>query len=127
MTASSLLVRLKDRLIIRNIIWALSMLLLLPFSGSKADAQNTPLISGGVGFLTTTNGGVTALQPVISPVAAVPLGEHLPVESRANISDFIAPENGNSGPYNAAFFAGLTYSQLHYRATPKVTFPVLTF
>ena len=104
--------RLKDRFIVRNILWALSMLLLLLFSGSNADAQNTPLISGGVGFLTTTNGGVTALQPVISPVAAVPLGEHLLVESRAYISDFIAPENGNSGPYKGDFFAGLQYLQL---------------
>ena len=127
MTASSILMRLKDGFIVRNILWALSMLLVLPFAGLKADAQNTPLISGGVGFLTTTNGGVTALQPVISPVAAVPLGEHLLVESRAYISDFIAPKNGNSGPYQGDFFAGLQYLQLDYLATPKVTLTVGDF
>jgi hypothetical protein len=53
---------------------------------------------------------------VISPVAAVPLGEHLLVESRAYISDFIAPENGNSGPYKGDFFAGLQYLQLNWSA-----------
>jgi hypothetical protein len=127
MTANSLLMRLKDGFIVRNILLALPMLLVFPFAGLKADAQNTPLISGGVGFLTTTNGGVTALQPVISPVAAVPLGEHLLVESRAYISDFIAPKNGNSGPYQGDFFAGLQYLQLDYLATPKVTLTVGDF
>jgi hypothetical protein len=126
MTASSLLMRLKDELI-PNTTWTLSILLFLPICGLKAHAQNTPLISGGVGFLTTTNGGVTALQPVISPVAAVPLGEHLLVESRAYISDFIAPKNGNSGPYQGDFFAGLQYLQLDYIAAPKVTLTVGDF
>src|SRR5258708_5807764 len=127
MTASTLLMRLKDRFTVRNILWTLSMLLLLPALDLKADAQNTPLISGGVGFLTATNGGVTALQPVISPVAAVPLGEHVLVESRAYISDFIAPKNGNSGPYQGDFFAGLQYLQLDYIAAPKVTLTVGDF
>jgi hypothetical protein len=127
MTASSLLVRLNDGFIVRNILWAISMLVLLPFSGLKADAQNTPLISGGVGFLTTTNGGVTSLQPVIAPVAAVPLGEHLLVESRAYIADFIAHKNGNSGPYESNFFAGLQYLQLDYIAAPKITVTVGDF
>src|SRR5260370_29256649 len=127
MTVSSLSMRLKNGLIVPNTTWILSILLLLPIPGLKADAQNTPLISGGVGFLTTTNGGVTALQPVISPVAAVPLGEHLLVESRAYISDFIAPKNGNSGPYQGDFFAGLQYLQLDYLAAPKVTLTVGDF
>jgi hypothetical protein len=127
MTLGCFLMRLKNGLIIPNAKWALSLLVFLSVLGSKADGQNTPLISGGVGFLTTTNGGVTALQPVISPVAAVPLGEHLLVESRAYISDFIAPKNGNSGPYEGDFFAGLTYLQLDYIATPKVTLTVGDF
>src|SRR5271168_2650248 len=109
MTLSALMTRLKHELIVPSTRLALAMFVLLSFSVLTTEAQNTPLISGGVGFLTTTTGGVTALQPVIAPVAAVPLGEHLLVESRAYISDFIAPKNGNSGPYQGDFFAGLQY------------------
>ena len=127
MTVNYLLMRLKYGLIVPKVSWLLATLLFLTILGSKADAQNTPLISGAVGFLTTTNGGVTFLQPVISPVAAVPLGEHLLVESRAYIGDFIAPKNGNSGPYQGDFFAGLQYLQLDYIAAPKVTFTVGDF
>jgi hypothetical protein len=43
------------------------MLPFLLFPGLKANVQNAPLISGGVGLLTTTNGVATYLQPVISP------------------------------------------------------------
>ncbi len=97
------------------------MLVLAPSFTTKAEAQNTPLISGAVGFLTTTNGGVTNYQPVLAPVAAVPLGEHLLVESRAYIEENYAPKNGNSGPYQGNFFAGLQYLQLDYIAAPRVT------
>jgi hypothetical protein len=93
----------------------------------KAEAQNAPLISGGVGFLTSTNGGVTNYQPVISPVAAVPLGEHLLVESRAYLEENYAPKNGNTGPYQGDFFASLQYLQLDYIAAPKLTVTVGDF
>jgi hypothetical protein len=119
--------RLQRGSVVSNTTWTLVMLLLLPFLGLKAEAQNAPLISGGVGFLTTTNSGVTSVQPVISPVAAVPLGEHLLVESRAYLEEFIAPKNGNSGPYEGSFFAGLQYLQLDYLATPRVTVSVGDF
>jgi hypothetical protein len=39
-----------------------------------AVAQDTPLISGGAGFLTSTNGGNTTYIPAIVPVLEVPLG-----------------------------------------------------
>jgi hypothetical protein len=103
------------------------MLLGLFVWGINAKAQNVPLISGGVGFLTTTSGGSTAVQPVISPVTAVPLGEHLLVESRAFISERVAPKNGNTGPYQGDFFAGLQYLQLDYIAAPKLTLTVGDF
>lgn len=104
----------------RNSPWALSVLLLL-CSGWSADAQDVPLISGGIGFLTTTSGGGSALQPVLAPVAAVPLGQHVLVESRAYIGDYFARTNGNSGPYQSNFYHILQYLQLDYIATPQVT------
>jgi hypothetical protein len=126
MTMSSLLMRLKHGSLIPGTRWGLTLLLLLPLFGVRADAQDAPLISGGIGFLTSTNGGVTSLQPVIEPVAAVPLGEHLLVESRAYIEDNYAPKNG-SGPYQGNFFAGLQYLQLDYIAAPKITVTVGDF
>jgi hypothetical protein len=114
--------RLKNKSITPGIL--LASFLLLSMTG---EAQDAPLISGGVGFLSSTNGGTTSLQPVISPVAAVPLGQHLLVESRAFIEEFYAPKNGNSGPYQGNFFAGLQYLQLDYIATPKLTLTVGDF
>ena len=93
----------------------------------EAVAQNAPLISGGLGFLTSTNGGVTGVSPVIAPVAAMPLGEHLLVEARAYIQEGIAPKNGNSGPYEGNFFAGLQYLQLDYIAAPRLTVTIGDF
>ncbi len=101
--------------------------MLAALQDQKANAQNAPLISGGLGFLTTTNGGVTTVAPVLAPVAALPLGEHLLVESRAYLQEFIAPKNGNSGPYQGDFFAGLQYLQLDYIAVPKLTLTVGDF
>ncbi len=110
----------------RNNLWVLSCLIIL-LSGTKVEAQDAPLISGGVGFLTNTTGGASTFQPVISPVAAVPLGQHLLVESRAYIETFFARENGNSGPYQSESFFLLQYLQLDYIATPKVTLTVGDF
>jgi hypothetical protein len=121
-TVWSFAARLKRRRSIYfNAMCVRAILLSLLLSGLKATAQNTPLISGGLGFLTNTNAGVTSVQPVISPVAAVPLGEHLLIESRAFLEENVAPKNGNTGPYEGNFFAGLQYLQLDYIAAPKLT------
>src|SRR5271170_5610836 len=98
-TTRLLVTQLKHGSIVPCTIWVLAMLVLAPSFATKAEAQNAPLISGGVGFLTSTNGGVTNYQPVLAPVAAVPLGERFLVESRAFIEENYAPKNGNSGPY----------------------------
>jgi hypothetical protein len=41
-----------------------------------AAAQDTPLLSGGVGFLTSTNGGNTTYTPIIEPLLAAPIGRN---------------------------------------------------
>jgi hypothetical protein len=58
-------------------------------------AQDTPLISGGVGFFTSTNGGNTTYYPIIEPLLAAPLGQHVLVESRAALIETFAPNDGN--------------------------------
>jgi hypothetical protein len=84
-------------------------------------AQDVPLISGGVGFFTETNGGNTTYVPAISPVLAAPVGQRFLIESRAFIDDSFFPKgSGNSG-YTSSSFFGLTYLQLDYLATPHIT------
>ncbi|HLY42825.1 MAG TPA: hypothetical protein VKR52_16540 [Terracidiphilus sp.] len=84
-------------------------------------AQDTPLISGGVGFLTSTTGGNTTYIPVLSPVLAAPLGNHLLVESRATLLESFFPKGNGQPGYTSASFKGLSYLQLDYLAAPHAT------
>lgn len=89
---------------------------LIPASG-----QDTPLISGGVGMITNTNGGNTTYIPIISPLLAAPLGDHLLVESRAAILDSYFPKGNGQPGYTSSSFLGLSYLQLDYIANPHMT------
>jgi hypothetical protein len=84
-------------------------------------AQDTPLISGGVGFITSTNGGNTTYIPVISPLLAAPLGRKVLVESRATILNSYFPKGNGQTGYTNSSFLGLSYLQLDYLATPHLT------
>ncbi len=92
------------------------------FSEAKhVTAQDTPLLSGGVGFFTSTNGGNTTFQPHIEPLLAAPLGDHFLVESRAILLEsFSRYENGQEG-YNHVHVASFIYLQGDYLATPHLT------
>lgn len=87
----------------------------------ELSAQDTPLISGGGGLITSTNGGNTTYIPVISPLLAAPLGDHLLVESRATILDSFFPRGGGQSGYTSSSFLGLSYLQLDYLANPHAT------
>jgi hypothetical protein len=82
-------------------------------------AQTTPLISGGVGFFTNTNGGNTTYIPVFSPLVQAPITKRLQVESRAYLLESFFP-NGPKG-YDTSHYVALTYLQADYFATPHVT------
>lgn len=98
-------------------VFALTMLCVIPYG----IAQNTPLISGGVGFFTNTNGGNTSYLPIIEPLIAAPIGPRILIESRATILESFSP-NGNGQPgYGHSHFAGFTYLQGDYFATSHVT------
>ena len=84
-------------------------------------AQDTPLISGGAGFLTRTNAGNTTYLPIIEPLLASPLGQHILVESRAALLESFAPDGGNQSGYNHTHFIGLTYLQGDYIASHQFT------
>ncbi len=84
-------------------------------------AQNTPLLSGGVGFLTNTNGGNTTYTPIIEPLLAAPIGQHLLIESRAALLETWAPGGSSNPGYHGSHFVGLTYLQGDYIASPHIT------
>lgn len=104
----------------------LALRMIVPLAGAllatvSTAAQNTPLISGGVGFLTSTKGGGTSFIPTIQPLIAAPLGEHFLVEARAGIlQDFFPKGNGQTG-YSRLHYSALTYMQLNYLASSHLT------
>jgi len=104
---------------VARVLGALTLIMLVL---SAASAQsNIPILSGGAGFLTATQGDNTFFQPVVAPVLVVPLGENWLVESRADLRGFISRENGTTGPYQGRFFGTLEYLQLDYNANSHLT------
>jgi len=101
-----------------------SVMLLLP--ARPMTAQNTPIVSGAIGFLDSTNTGVNFFQPVVSPLVAAPIGSHLLVEGRFYFEEFFGQKN-NTGPYQGTFLKSTQYLQLDTIAAPKLTFTVGRF
>jgi hypothetical protein len=98
-----------------------TLLLGLQLASRNAAAQDAPLISGGVGFFTITNGGNTTYLPVLSPLLAAPIGQHFLAESRATlIESYFLKGNGQPG-YTSAPFLNLTYLQGDYLVSPHLT------
>ena len=75
-------------------------------------AQQIPLIYGGAGGFTSTDGGKTNYLPIAEPLLAAPLGSHLLIESRASLLDFISPDP--NGGYDHARSFSLAYLQGDY-------------
>lgn len=86
-----------------------------------AFAQNTPLISGGGGFFTSTDGGNTSYMPIIEPLLAAPIGPHLLVESRATLLESFTPNGGDQTGYSHSHFIGVSYLQGDYVVTRNLT------
>lgn len=82
--------------------------------------QEIPLISGGVGFFTATNGGNTNYEPYVEPVLVAPLGSHFLVETRATISDTFSPKEGVGYQRNPVFKT-MEYLQAEALAGPHLT------
>lgn len=84
-------------------------------------AQDTPLLSGGLGFLTNSNPGTsTSYHLTAVPVLAAPVGPRLLVESRGNLQESFSPAGDGQG-YNTSAFLGLAYLQADYLANSHVT------
>jgi hypothetical protein len=87
----------------------------------SGSAQDTPLLSGGVGFFTSPNGGHTNYQPIIEPLLAAPIGQRVLIESRAALLETYAPRSNGQTGYDHTFFGALTYLQGDAILTPHVT------
>jgi len=92
-----------------------------------AVAQDTPVISGGVGFLTNTNQAGTTFLPIAEPLLAAPLGSRVLIESRAALIETIKPKTGLPRRYSHSFFAGLTYLQGDVIVAPHLNFVAGSF
>jgi len=87
----------------------------------RGSAQDTPLISGGVGFFTSTNGGSTNYYPIVEPLLAAPIGQRVLVESRAALLEFYSPKGGEQSGYDHSHFIGITYLQGDYVGSSHLT------
>jgi hypothetical protein len=87
----------------------------------RVAAQDTPLISGGVAFLTSTNGGSTTYLPIVEPLLAAPLGSHILIESRAALLEDFFPNGGGQSGYNHVHDIALTYAQGDFLISPHAT------
>jgi hypothetical protein len=90
-------------------------------AGSICHAQDSPLISGGFGFLTNSNQSGTTYLPIAEPLLAAPLGPRVLIESRAALLESVFPKGGSQGGYEHSHFVGLTYLQGDFLATPHLT------
>jgi hypothetical protein len=90
-------------------------------SARCVSAQDTPLLSGGVGFFTATNAGNTTYTPVIEPLIAAPLGPRLLVESRSMLQESFAPNGGGQPGYGHSHFIGVIYMQGDFVVSPHFT------
>ena len=84
-------------------------------------AQDTPLLSGGVGFFTQTTAGQTSYTPTIQPLLAAPIGSRLLVESRAILQESFAPKGDGKPGYDHSHFVSLTYLQGDYLVSRHLT------
>jgi hypothetical protein len=94
---------------------------LAAFCSVSTRAQATvPILSGGVGFFSSTSSGSTTMQPVISPVLTVPIGSRWLIESRADLRGVVFP-GGPNKTYQAQFFPTFEYGQVDFLATHWLT------
>lgn len=87
----------------------------------SSESQTIPLLSGGVGFLSSTNGGNTTYLPIIEPLIAAPLGSRVLIESRAALTESFSPNTNGQPGYDHSHFIGLTYLQGDVVAAPHLT------
>lgn len=120
--------RVSRALSVERIVLALIFLLCAGSSLSAqtedSDAQRpVPIFSAGMGFITPFQGGQPNLDPLISPIFLIPIGDRWLIESRDTFeSDFSQPPGSNT--FHGVIQKEVDYLQLDYIANPYVTVTV---
>jgi hypothetical protein len=90
------------------------------------DVKPVPLLTGGVGFITTFDGGEPHLGPIVSPVVLVPLGQRWLIEARGDFESDLTQAPGESR-FDGTLTKGVDYAQLDFIANPFITVTVGRF
>lgn len=108
----------------------LTVIFLLTFASSllaQSDDPDTqhpvPIFSAGMGFITPFEGGQPHLDPLISPVFLVPLGDRWLIESRDTFESDLSTPPG-SDTFRGVVQKEVDYLQLDFIANPYVTLTV---
>jgi len=91
------------------------------------DAKPGPVLSGGIAFVPTWEGGDPTLVSIISPVVLVPLGNNFVFESRFAFEDDFVRREGDSGDFTGPVQKTLEYAQLDYIGNRYATVTVGRF
>ena len=93
----------------------------LPLLAQVSDSDRPiPLLTGNAGYFTNIEGGHAELNPQISPVLLLPIGDRWLVEARGEFEgDFERPDGG--GAYAGKVSKDLDYVQLDYIVNPYLT------
>ena len=113
---------------VERILLALIFLLTLASSlraqSDDSSAQRpVPIFSAGMGFITPFQGGQPNLDPLISPIFLIPIGDRWLIESRDTFeSDFATPPGSDT--FHGVIQKEVDYLQVDYIANPYVTVTV---
>ena len=89
-------------------------------SDSAPTPKPVPILTAGMGFVTQFQGGQPNLDPLVSPIFLIPLGDHWLFESRGTFeADFAQPPGSNI--YKGSVQKEVDYAQVDYIANPYVT------
>jgi hypothetical protein len=108
----------------------LALIILLMFASSlcaqseDSDTQRpVPIFSAGMGFITQFAGGQPNLDPLISPIFLIPIGDRWLIESRDTFeSDFSTPPGSDT--FHGVIQKEVDYLQLDFIANPYMTVTV---
>lgn len=79
-----------------------------------------PVLSAGMGFISTFEGGEPHLGPLVAPVLLAPVGKRWLFESRATFESDLATVPGSNG-FHGVVEKELDYAQVDFIASPYLT------